>query len=192
VLSDGTVPPMTVLRWWFAMTDRPVKTNAERDVFLIPPGGVQVLSENELLAARGQRVHTNESEELNKRFADSFTAEFAALAEKYPVYGELQRVFDIALVLSLIERESLLEKSGWQPTLFEDPQSLRLPELAVPREVETVINHRVVNRRNIIAGISGGVWVDGGKSLKVEATEEVSLNQTRQSATTITESWWWD
>jgi hypothetical protein len=192
LLPDGTVPPMTVLRWWFAMTDRPVKTNAERDVFQIPAGGVQVLSENELLAARGQRVHTNQSEELNKRFAESFTAEFAGLSEKYPIYGELQRIFDIALVLSLIEREALLEKSGWQPTLFEDPQSLRLPELAVPREVETVINHRVINRRNIIAGISGGVWVDGGKSLKVEETEEVSLKQTHERAKTTSESWWWD
>jgi hypothetical protein len=192
LLPDGTVPPMTVLRWWFAMTDRPVKTNAERDVFQIPSGGVQVLSENELLAARGQRVHTNQSEELNKRFADSFTAEFAALSEKYPVYGELQRVFDIALVLSLIDRESLLEKSGWQPALFEDPQSLRLPALAVPQEVETVINHRVINRRNIVAGISGGVWVDGAKSLKVEATHDPALTSAKSKSSTTTETWWWD
>jgi hypothetical protein len=192
VLPDGTVPPMTVLRWWFAMTDRPVKTNAERDVFQIPTGGVQVLSENELLAARGQRVHTNQSEELNKRFAESFTAQFESLSEKYPVYGELQRIFDIALVLSLIEREALLEKSGWQPTLFEDPRSLRLPELAVPREVETVINHRVINRRNIIAGISGGVWIDGGKALKVEATEEAAISSVKEKSSTTTETWWWD
>jgi hypothetical protein len=192
LLPDGTVPPMTVLRWWFAMTDRPVKTNAERDVFQIPTGGVQVLSENELLAARGQRVHTNQSEELNKRFADSFTAEFATLSEKYPVYGELQRVFDIALVLSLIDRESLVEKSGWLPALFEDPQSLRLPALAVPQEVETVINHRVINRRNIVAGISGGVWVDGAKSLKVEETKDTALTSAKDKSSTQAESWWWD
>jgi hypothetical protein len=191
-LPDGTVPPMTVLRWWFAMTDRLVKTNPERDVFQIPTGGVQVLSENELLAARGQRVHTNQSEDLNKRFADSFTNEFAALREKYQVYGELQRVFDIALVLSLIERESLLEKSGWQPTLFEDSESLRLPTLAVPQEVETVINHRVINRRHIIAGISGGVWVDGVKSLKVERAEDAALTSAKEKTSTTAESWWWD
>lgn len=192
LLPDGTVPPMTVLRWWFAMTDRHVKTNVERDVFQIPSGGVQVLSENELLAARGQRVHTNQSEELNKRFADSFTAEFAALSEKYSVYGELQRVFDIALVLSLVEKESLLEKSGWQPSLLIDAQSLRLPAMAVPQEVETVINHRVINRRNIVAGISGGVWIDGAKSLKVEASDDAALTSAKDKSSTQAETWWWD
>ena len=32
-----------------------------------------------------------------------------------------------------------------------------------------MINHRVIGGRHIIAGVSGGVWVDGGKSLAVAA-----------------------
>ncbi len=195
LLPDGSAPPMSVLRWWFAMRERPVKASAERDVFQLPAGGVQVLSENELLAARGQRVHTNQSDDLNRRFAESFTAEFAALSQKYPLYGELQNVFDLALVLALIDREHLLERTGWQPALFEDVNVLRLPRLAVPREVETVINHRVIDRRHVIAGISGGVWIDGAKSIKVkqiEASEAMTLSKHRERASAPAERWWWD
>jgi hypothetical protein len=186
---DGSAPAMAVLRWWFAMTDRPIKTNAERNAFEIPSGGVQVLSENEFLAARGQRVHTNQSEPLNSRFAGSFTAAFNEIATKYPLYGELRNVFDLALVLTLIDREQLLERSGWQPSLFEDAASLRLPQLGVPREVETVVNHRVINRRHIIAGISGGVWIDSAKSLKVEQVGKIDAEFDESKAV---DRWWWD
>jgi hypothetical protein len=195
LLPDGSAPPMSVLRWWFTMRERPVKTTAERDVFQLPVGGVQVLSENELLAARGQRIHTNQSDDLNRRFAESFTEEFASLSQKYPLYGELQNVFDLALVLALIDREHLLERSGWQPRLFEDANALRLPRLAVPREVETVINHRVIDRRQIIAGISGGVWIDGTASLKVEPmleSDAAALGRRREHASGTAERWWWD
>jgi hypothetical protein len=186
---DGSAPPMAVLRWWFAMAERPIKTNAERNAFEIPSGGVQVLSENELLAARGQRVHTNQSDALNRRFAESFTAAFGEIAEKYSIYGELQNAFDLALLLSLIDREKLLERSGWHPTLFEDAATLRLPRFSVPREVETVVNHRVIKRRHIIAGISGGVWIEADKSLKVEKVEKISASFDENKAA---ERWWWD
>jgi hypothetical protein len=151
-----------------------------------------VLSENELLAARGQRVHTNQSDDLNRKFAESFTAEFAAISEKYPLYGELQNVFDLALVLALIDRENLLERSGWQPSLFEDANTLRLPQMPVPREVETVINHRVINRRQIIAGVSGGVWIDASKALKVDQAGDSNLADDGVSNAASVETWWWD
>lgn len=192
LLADGSAPPLSVLRWWFAMGDRPVKTNAERDVFQIPAGGVRVLSENELLAARGERIHTNQADDLNRRFAETFTAKFASITEKYPLYGELQNVFDLSLVLALIDREDLLARSGWQPTLWENAASLRLPRLAVPREVETVVNHRVIDKRQIIAGISGGVWIDAPKSLQVEPSKESNFDKNRAAAAAPAERWWWD
>ena len=188
LLPDGSAPPMAVLRWWFAMTERPIATNPTRDVFALPAGGVQVLSENEFIAARGQRVHTNQSEPLNKRFANSFTAEFEQIAAKYPLYGELKNVFDLALVLALIERENLLERSGWQASLFDDPVRLPLPRMAVPTEVETVVNHRVVKRRHIIAGISGGVWIDAQKMVTVESSPELTATASEGAG----ERWWWD
>ena len=81
--ADGSLPSMTVLRWWFAMDYNPVVTDADHSVFHLTGQGAKVLSENEMLAARGQRVHTGQSEELNRRFASSFSENFEAICQKY-------------------------------------------------------------------------------------------------------------
>lgn len=173
---DGSPPPMAVLRWWFAMPESTVEASDDHDAFALPPRCICVLSENEMLAARGARVHTGQSDALNKQFAESFTKEFSALSAKYPVYGELERVFELSLALAVIEREGLAEKVGWSPRLLLDADRLRLPNSPAPKAVETVINHRVIGGRQIIAGVSGGVWLDGAKSLKVAPmTERTSI-----------------
>jgi len=206
----GEAPPMAILRWWFSIPTSTVEASEARDAFALPANCVQVLSENEMLAARGERVHTGQSDELNSRFAKSFTAEFEALADKYPVYSQLARVFELSLALAVIENEGLAAKVGWTPSLLLDAERLRLPRIATPKGVETVINHRVIGGRHIIAGISGGVWVDGGKSLAVSAAKGETasvLASTRKapaapaapavaegddSAAAAPIQWWWD
>jgi hypothetical protein len=191
---------MSVLRWWFAMPESAVETTAEHDAFAMPERCVVVLSENELLAARGERVHTGQSDELNRRFAESFTANFSALVDKYPIYGELERVFELSLALALIEREGLAEKVGWTPSLLLNDQRLRLPSAAPLEAVETVINHRVIGGRHIIAGVSGGVWLDGGKQLAVSTAaggRETKLASVKRAppsdaGASQVSDWWWD
>ncbi len=195
--SHGQAPPMAVLRWWFSMPTSAVEASADHNAFAMPARCVQVLSENEMLAARGQRVHTGASDDLNRQFAESFTKNFEPLADKYPIYGELERVFELSLSLALIEREGLTEQVGWKPGLFLDADRLGLPKVKSPRAVETVVNHRVIGGTQIIAGVSGGVWVDGGKSLSLTP---VSTNSTgkivtvRKAVVEQPESlkWWWD
>jgi hypothetical protein len=205
--ADGMLPPMTVLRWWFSLAESTVETTAERDVFALPEQCVQVLSENELLAARGQRVHTGQSEELNQQFAESFTQHFAALCDRYPVYGELARIFEASLAMGVVRREGLCELAGWTPTLLVDAGRLRLPQSPAPRRVETVINHRVIGGRQIVAGVSGGVWIDGRESTQLADTLDASRkpaspghgnrraddgeDETRTGASRLTH-WWWD
>lgn len=198
--SNGELPPMTVLRWWFSMNYDAVRTNQSRDVYRLEGPGVKVLSENELLAAQGRRVHTGESEELNRLFATSFTEHFGQLAVKYPLYGELRNVFDLAMVITLIDQEGLTERVAWQPTLFSDPQSLPLPPMRIPEDVDTVMNHRVINRRHIVAGISGGVWADAASALRVETGElnVASLSKATDEPPALDDEeteeirWWWD
>jgi len=196
--ADGSVPPMSVLRWWFAMQYDPVTTTAERDVFRLQGLGAKVLSENELLAARGQRIHTGQSDELNGRFASSFSAAFEQICQQYPLYTELRNVLDISMVLALVEREGLLERAAWQPTLFANADWLPLPRMRVPTEVETIVNHRVIRRKHIVAGISGGVWIDARKTLTVVSAASALSTKWSQglpkgkAAPEGEVVWWWD
>ncbi len=197
LLSDGSAPPMSVLRWWFAMDYPPVEATAARTCYRLRGPGVRVLSENELLAARGERIHTFQSDELNRRFADSFTKQFQAICAKYPLYGELRNVFDLALALAVIEEEDLAARVGWQAERFSSAGALRLPRMETPGELETVVSHRVINRRHILAGVSGGVWIDAQKSLVMEnMSRATSVSQEKKSPPPVDEAqqemWWWD
>jgi hypothetical protein len=193
----GTPPPaMSVLRWWFALNYESIRTSPDGDAFELVGQGVRVLSENELLAEQGQRVHTGQSEPLNRQFAEDFTSHFAELAAKYPLYSELRNVFDLAMAAALIQSNGLTERAGWRPSALIHAEQLRLPQQAVPRQVETVVNHRVVNRRQIIAGVSGGVMVAPGDVLSGGRSydEDGALERTRQEAPDgiADGAWWWD
>src|SRR5262249_9380291 len=80
VNKDGNATPLNVLRWWFTLNYDALSATDKRDAFELRGPGVKVLSENEMLTERGDRVHTGDSDELTKRFADSFTKHFDKLA----------------------------------------------------------------------------------------------------------------
>jgi hypothetical protein len=190
-------PPMSVLRWWFALNYDGVRRSPDEDAFELVGSGVRVLSENELLAEQGQRVHTNQSDPLNRKFAESFTDHFGELAAKYPVYGELRNIFDLAMVVALIEKEDLAQRANWRSEVFVDSRQLRLPQGAVPRQVETVINHRVIQRRHVVAGVSGGVMVAPsdalGESRYISGRDEhLAITRRTAPAELASEAWWWD
>jgi hypothetical protein len=198
-VKNGEVPPaMSVLRWWFTLNYETIRAAASGDAFELVGQGVGVLSENELLAAQGQRVHTGQSDPLNKLFADRFTTHFVALAEKYPVYADLRNLFDLAVAAALIQSDGLVARANWKPTRLFDAEKLPLPKQAVPRQVETVINHRVINRRHVVAGVSGGVMVEAKNVLKAQRASDTSgmLAKERRTAPSAVNAtvgaWWWD
>jgi hypothetical protein len=192
---DGAaLPAMSVLRWWFALNYEAINASPGDDAFELIGQGVRVLSENEMLADQGRRVHTGQSDPLNSQFAESFTAHFPELAAKYPIYGELRNIFDLSMAVALIQSRGLAERVEWQPSLFMSAERLRLPNGAVPRQVETVINHRVVNRTQIVAGVSGGVMVAPSDLLRVRHSVKNGALKRKLSAVPqeVAAVWWWD
>jgi hypothetical protein len=195
--KDGSVPPLDVLRWWFTLNYDAVQSTAGHDAFEIHGQGVKVLSENELLTATGQQVHTGRSNLLNDQFARNFTEHFPALAAKYPVYAELQNIFDLALVGALLRSEKLAERSGWHLTCFGDPREYSVELEDAPQSVDTVINHRVIQGVHILVGVSGGVSCDPSPLVRPDAigADYGRLRETRDLAkakSASPEVWWWD
>jgi hypothetical protein len=199
--EGGSAPPMSVLRWWFTMNYGAVRATPDRRAFELCGQGVQVLSENEMLTERGDRVHTGKSDELNEQFAHSFTKHFDALAAKYPIYADLRNIFDLAMVSALIVAEDLPGQTGWHAIHYGDPQRYLVAREVAPTEVETVMNQRTIltaNKRHTIAGVSGGVFVDSSKYVKTHAieTDEYGALEAEYHGATVpeltVEQWWWD
>ncbi len=155
--ENGAVAPLDILRWWFTLAITAPKTDLDRLTFSIPTDVVRVQSENELLGERGARITTGRSDPPNRDFATSFTHHFPQLCEEFAVYDELRWVFQFAVAARLIQQQRLCEKAGWQPTLLAAGDKYLVPKGRPPTEVESIVNHRVINRRHIVAGISGGV-----------------------------------
>ena len=193
-------PPMAVLRWWFTLNYEPPLCSRDRLAFALRGQGVKVESENEHLTAEGKQVHTGASEELNRRFARSFTEHFEELSRKYPIYGELRNLFELAMVGALIREEAAADKVGWHLTCFGDPQAFEVELADAPKEVDSVVNCRVINRKTIVAGVSGGVAVQPvalvrRQSIGVE--RDAALEKQRSGAGENNRKlpdgrWWWD
>lgn len=196
--KDGKVPPMDVLRWWFTLNYKAVEATKERNAFALQGPGVKVLSENEMVDEQGGRIHTGKSDELNHKFADSFTRQFEALAEKYPIYAELRNIFDLALVAGLIRSEDLGGQVGWHMTHFGDANQFQVALKTAPTQVETVINHRVINGKHVVAGVSGGVTVDTSNlvqrsAIAVDDYGTLKANYAGSQPKDLPrDGWWWD
>jgi len=190
-------PPLGVLRWWFALNYQAILANADDTAFELRGPACKVLSENELLSEQGQRVATGASEELNQEFAHYFTTHFDALASKYPIYAQLQNVFDAAVVAALVDAKDLDTRVGWHRRCFGPEGSFATARGPVPTQVDSVINHRVINRVHIIAGVSGGVSVDPWPLVDPAAMETArygELQSARGTAPNVEPlgPWWWD
>lgn len=196
--AGGSPPAMDVLRWWFTLNYQAVKAVEGHDAFQLVGQGVKVLSENEMLTARGDRLHTGKSNELTYEFARNFTRHFDRLAAKYPVYAELQNIFDLALITALIRSEDLPGRIDWHLLHLLDPDAYQVELGAAPTQVDTVVNHRVINRKHIVAGVSGGVSVDVTKLVRRDAMQtavhaELDYQHERGAPVEMKPgTWWWD
>lgn len=192
-------PPMDALRWWFTMNYDALISTPDRDGYEIVGQGVRVQCENELVNTRGERIHTGKASALNQEFAQSFTEYFARLAKKYPVYADMQNLFDLALMTALVKNEDLADRVGWHALYFGDEQASPVALGIAPKEVDTVMNHRIINDRYVVVGVSGGVRVDPWSIADRKSMRTDTYGKLRAERATATppknlelERWWWD
>jgi hypothetical protein len=189
---------LDVLRWWFTLDYHAVQTTVARDAFAIRGPSVKVQSENERLTEEGRRVATGKAKGPNERFARTFTEHLPELAQKYPIYAELQNLCDLALVAAILHAERLPDRVGWQMTSLGRDGDYEIAAGEAPKEVESVVAHRVVDRSRVIAAVSGGVSVDPSRNVNKSAIEidrygrlaadHAACKPTERDP----EAWWWD
>ncbi len=202
--AAGNFPPMDVVRWWFAMDYDKLISDESETLFEFRGPGVQVLAETEFLNRDGQRLHTGKAVGPTAGFARDFTRHFDKVATQYPIYQELNNIFDLAIVANLIREFGLTEKAGQKlPFLSRFSQPDSRPAF---KEVDSVMNSAVRTHvkdgqkwRHTIVGVSGGVAFDASSLLKRESVElEKGREFTSIPVVALEKSpkrldrWWWD
>ncbi len=199
-MSQIKTPPkeMGVLRWWFTLNYDSIQTSKDHLAFNIRGQGVKVESENEHLTTQGERIHPGESEPLNRQFTESFTKHFGELCVKYPIYAELRNLCDLALAASLVREEGMADKVNWHMAYFGNPQAFVVQQGAVPKEVDSVVNYRVLRQGLFVAHVSGGVEVKTSElvsrqAIKVESYPQLQEKRPSNAAKPqAADRWWWD
>ena len=169
--------------------------SADRDVFEIQGSSVQCLSENEFINQQGQRVASGRSETLNREFARNFTENYSELAQKDPVFADLQNVFDLALVAALIDRENLAARADWDHGVFAADGAYPLRRYEAPTTVMSVVNHRVFNGRDVVIQVAGGVRGDlvaVVTDAKIVRADPALKDRKTQIGDAGNGRWWWD
>ncbi|MEX0714960.1 MAG: DUF1598 domain-containing protein [Planctomycetaceae bacterium] len=190
-------PPTNAMRWWLTMKYDAVRHSADRDVFEIKGSSVLCQSEDEFVTARGERVSTGRTDGANRAFAAGFTEHYAALAEKDPVFADLQNIFDLSLVAALVQREKLHDRAGWDLGCFALDGEYQPASHPVPKTVPSVVNHRVYNGRDVVVQAAGGVRGDllavvDDKEVRQAAPQLGGLVPQAKAPELPAGRWWWD
>ena len=106
-----------------------------------------------------------------------------------PAFAAVQNLFDMAIVVAIIQKNGLFESADWKPTLLLDKEMLPTMEFTAPAEVPAQVNTRMAGRSAVMFQIGGGVTL---------VPIDVVARPGRLAADKIPElnagsdSWWWD
>ncbi len=188
--------PMEALRWWLTMNYDAVLHSEDRNVYEIQGASVLCQSENQLLTSEGKHLPTGKSEGVNRQFAENFTHNYAKLAQKDLIFADARNVFDLALVSALLCKEGLTDPAGTTLSVFAAGGLYQPASYAVPKEVESVVNHRVYHGRDVVVQAAGGVRANIGEALakdNVKHSEELDrVAENTKLPELPAGRWWWD
>ncbi len=186
-------------RWWFAPLYETFQTTDQRDAFGFAGQRVQLLSEQEMVDAEGNRSQAPFQKMSTQRFAELFTDHFPELSEVSPVFAELQNLFDLAILAALLKKERIHETIDWPMSLFMDPSLANIESGPIPRQVETLVNYKRVSGRMILGLVGGGVTIEPFQTvnaMQFEVDPAQRVEGIRSSARSVADSddqqWWWD
>ena len=175
-------------RWWITADYQPLLTDGEGLAWELRPG-VKVMSEDERRDESGKAQGTGRTNPIAKRWADTLTAKYTALAAQDSIFAELQNCMDVAVVAALIAKKKLAETAGIDLAIYTDNKRLMADGLPTPKHVRTEVSMAKSGREWLITA-SGGVTFSGFELISKHEKSEAPT-KARDAAATATH-WWWD
>ncbi|MBS0261751.1 MAG: DUF1598 domain-containing protein, partial [Planctomycetes bacterium] len=186
-------------RWWFTPLYDALIRSDDGLAFEFRGQRVQLLAEDELVSASGQRSSAPFRRVTTQKFAVQFTEKFPELAKAIPVFAELQGAFDWAVLAALLQKERLSERVDWSSELFLNADRVPLSRHNVPRQVPSVSNYRMLGKGVLVMQVTGGVVVNAWDVVQNEHFAQDSAGKVAASRRSASQSagaqetrWWWD
>ena len=177
-------------RWWLVPDYQPVLVDADGLAFQLRGNGVKCLTEDTVFAADGSKSQAGKSSPAAQKWADMMTDKYPQLAQKEPVFAELENMMDLAVVGALIFKEKLAEKSGYSLPLLLNSQQLPNETYQAVKQTDSVAG-LIQKGSNWVISASGGVQIDSWK-LASRLQTEPKLAELRKPRAADAKQWWWD
>jgi hypothetical protein len=190
--SQGRLPGSAMPRWWMACNYQPLVRSDDRLVWELRGPGVKTLTEDEFVAEDGTVRGTGKQDAIAKQWADLMTAKYAELAQKEPVFAELQNLMDMCVVAALIHKEDLIGLAGGNSAaLLADAKDSAAPWNA-PKTVPTLCSFLKIGSNYVITA-SGGVQIESWEvAARSEVDPQVKAIHGKAAAAGDNTSWWWN
>ena len=185
-------------RWWFVPFYDAIYRSDDGFSFQFVGQRAQLLAEDEVTDEQGNRSTASTTHKSTHAFARQFTQKFAQLAEKSPVFAELQNLIDWVMFAALLQQEHIPEQINWKQSLYLDAARLTYPTFDTPKQIPSSVSYKRTG--NLVVGlVGGGVTIRTQQRLEVvNASERIASNLdiARRSATGTqpepAHQWWWD
>ncbi len=185
---------LDALRWWLSLKCESILKSNDSDAYELRQSSVLCQSENQFINKDGERVATGTAEANNQQFASNFTNHYSDLSRDDLVFADLQNVFDLALISALLNQQQLAQQVNWDLGSFAAHGEYQPATYEAPQTVDSVVNHKVFNGKNIVVQVAGGVQVDVSAALsKLTSTDRLdNAAEQAQAGNLPAGRWWWD
>ncbi|MAT71513.1 MAG: hypothetical protein CMJ58_18555 [Planctomycetaceae bacterium] len=143
-------------RWWLAPSYEPLAQDADGLSWELRGAGVKCLTENDYVAANGEKQRTGQSDPLAAKWAKLMTEHYEELAAVDSTFGQLRNLMDLAVIGAIVDREQMLERAGLSAPMLMGGQEL----VELPAPTQTASKASLLKKgRNWIVTASGGVEI---------------------------------
>lgn len=184
-------------RWYFTPNYDCVRVSDDELAMALEGEGVQLMSEDQFVQADGARAVSASLDRASQEFVNTFTAKYAELAAKEPVYAQLRNLIDMTIAAAFIQQRDYYGQASWQMTVFGSEARFPVETYPEPKQVETAVN-AVWKGNTLMTPVGGGVSIRpllalASDRIKPDEKGELKALHEQTSIQALPKDrWWWD
>ena len=145
-------------RWYFTPNYDCVRVSEDELAMALEGEGVKLFSEDQFVQADGARGVSTTVDRASQEFVNTFTAKYAELASKEPVYAQLRNLIDMAIAAAFIQQHDYYGQASWKMEVFGSEERFPVETYPEPKQVETAVN-AIWKGNTLMTPVGGGVSI---------------------------------
>jgi hypothetical protein len=196
-VNPGAVSRNALQRWYFVPNYECVRVSDDKLAMKLEGEGVQLVGEDEVVGPGGNRTAAGGQNRASEMFTKSFTAKYAELAQRSPVYAQLRNCIDLLIASAFIQQQGYYDAVSWDQGALADESRYAVQTVNAPQKVASAVN-AIWKGHRLMTPIGGGVQIQPTRAIQSDqllSDEDGQLGAARQGIdleSLPAGQWWWD